>query len=65
MDSVTSLFVRKMVTVSGPMVDGPDLLRSVGLSPDASIDPKAIDAATAYYDLLEVGCALDNGMRES
>ena len=53
MDSVTSLFVRKMVTAAGPMIDGPDLLRSVGLSPDDKVDPKAMVAASAYYNLLE------------
>lgn len=53
MDSITSLFVRKMVTAAGPKVDGPNLLMSVGLNPDASADPKAMVAADAYYDLLE------------
>ena len=53
MNSVTSLFVRKMVAAAGPMVDGPGLLQSVGLNPDDSVDPKAMIAASAYYDLLE------------
>lgn len=54
MDSVTSLFVRKMVTAAGSMVDGPDLLRSVGLDPDTKVDPRAMVAASAYYSLLEL-----------
>lgn len=53
MGFITSLFVRKMVAAAGPEVDAADLLRSVGLSPDSSIDPKAMVAADAYYDLLE------------
>lgn len=52
-DSVTSLFVRKMVTAAGPAVVQADLLGSVGFSPDNSVDPKAKIAASAYYNLLE------------
>ncbi|WP_373635038.1 AraC family transcriptional regulator [Yoonia sp. SS1-5] len=51
MDFVTSLFVRKMVAAS--TLDQAKLLASVGLSADATIDPKAMVAATAYYELLE------------
>lgn len=53
MDSVTSLFARKMVMAAGQNVDGPDLLRSIGLDPEAAIEPKAMIAATVYYDLIE------------
>ncbi|MEM6464554.1 MAG: AraC family transcriptional regulator [Pseudomonadota bacterium] len=53
MGAVTSLFVRKMVAAAGPEVDSAHLLRSVGLDPEASADPKAMVADTAYYGLLE------------
>ena len=53
MESVTSLFVRKMVLAAGPEVDGPGLLRSVGIDPDGVADPKIMVAADAYYGLLE------------
>jgi len=53
MDAVTSLFVRKMVAAAGPDANPSALLRSVGLDPDANADPKAMIAATVYYDLLE------------
>lgn len=53
MGTVTSLFVRKMVAAAVPEVAGAGLLRSIGLSPDATLDPKAMVAADAYYDLIE------------
>lgn len=53
MDAITSLFVRKMVAAAGPNADGPAFLQSVGLDPDAKVDPKAMVAAPVYYDLLE------------
>ncbi|WP_085308125.1 AraC family transcriptional regulator [Planktotalea arctica] len=53
MNAVTSLFVRKVVAAAGSGVNASSLLQSVGLDPDAKADPKAMVAATAYYDLLE------------
>ena len=53
MDAVTSLFVRKMVAAAGSGTNAQDLLSSVGLDPDANVDPKAMVAASVYYDLLE------------
>ncbi len=53
MGAVTSLFVRKIVDAAGKGIDRPALLRSVGLDPDAAVDPKVMVADTAYYDLLE------------
>ena len=53
MGVVTSLFVRKIVDAAGRGVDRPALLRSVGLDPDAAVDPKVMIADTVYYDLLE------------
>lgn len=53
MGAVTSLFVRKMVDAAGSDVDTHRLLQSVGLDPDAPVDPKTMIASTAYYQLLE------------
>lgn len=53
METVTSLFLHKMVAAVGPGVEKAGLLRSVGIDPDAPVDPKAMIAATVYYDLLE------------
>lgn len=53
MGTVTSLFVRKMVAAAGDGVDGPALLRSVGLDPDGETDPKTMIADSDYYRLLE------------
>ncbi len=53
MGFVTSLFARKMVAAAGDLVDGPALLTSAGLDPEAPWDPKVMIAADAYYDLLE------------
>lgn len=61
MGAVTSLFVRKVVLAAGNRVDGPALLRSVGLDPGADIDPSTMIADTAYYGLLErIGACLDD-----
>lgn len=51
MEFVTSLFVRKMVAAS--TMNQATLLISVGLDPDATVDPKAMVAAATYYELLE------------
>lgn len=58
MGQVSSLFVHKVVAVA--MADAPDhherrrdLLASVGLKPDAPIDPKVMVQDTAYYSLCE------------
>lgn len=53
MDTVTSLFPRKVVAAAGPGIDAAEVLRSVGLDPEAGTEPKAMIAATAYYDMLE------------
>lgn len=53
MRAVTSLFVRKIVAAAGSDVDQAELLRSVGLDPDAPADPTAMISAEAYYDLIE------------
>lgn len=54
MGSVTSLFVRKMVAGAEPAgIDGPAYLTSVGIDPDAALDPKQMIADEAYYSMLE------------
>ena len=53
MGAITSLFARKMIAAAGPGADVQNLLRSVGLDADATVDPKSMVADAAYYDLLE------------
>lgn len=53
MGAITSLFVRKVVAAAGPGTDARNLLASVGLEADATVDPKVMIADTAYYDLIE------------
>jgi AraC-like DNA-binding protein len=53
MGYVTSLFPRKVIAAVGPAVDGPGLLRELGLDPDAPWDPKIMVPVTVYYDMLE------------
>ncbi len=58
MGSMTSLYVRKVVAAVGGS-DGPALLRSVGLDPEAPADVGTMIDADAYYDLLErIACGL-------
>ena len=53
MGQVTSLFARKMIAAAGAKIDGPALLTSVGIDPDAPWDPKVMIEASAYYEILE------------
>ncbi|EAU42187.1 transcriptional regulator, AraC family protein [Fulvimarina pelagi HTCC2506] len=53
MGYVTSLFARKVVAAAGDAVDGAELLRSAGVDPDSSWDPKVMLPDGTYYDLLE------------
>ncbi|MEM7238798.1 MAG: AraC family transcriptional regulator, partial [Pseudomonadota bacterium] len=53
MGVITSLFVRKVIAAADDTIDGPALLRSVGLDPDAPTDPAQMISDTAYYGLLE------------
>ncbi|WP_421906182.1 AraC family transcriptional regulator [Mameliella sp.] len=53
MGYVTSLFPRKVIAAVGPAVDGPGLLRGLGLDHDAPWDPKIMVPVTVYYDMLE------------
>ncbi len=53
MGFVTSIFARRMIQAAGESVDGPALLRSVGLEPDEPLDVTQMISADAYYGLLE------------
>jgi len=53
MGTITSLFVRKVVTAAGPKLHAADLLASVGLEADARTDPRVMISDSAYYDLIE------------
>lgn len=52
MGAITSLFVHKVVAQADGL-DHATLLRSVGLDPDAAIDPAQMVEDVAYYALLE------------
>lgn len=56
---ITSLFVRKVLSVADDRVDQAALLRSVGLDPDVPADPKRMVPAADYYALLERLADLD------
>jgi len=56
MGQITSLFVHKVVDVAAPVSSGMverrrQLFQSVGVDPDAPVDPKLMVDDTAYYDL--------------
>lgn len=53
MGLVTAIFARRMIQAAGESVDGPAMLRSVGLVPDEPLDVTQMIADDAYYDLLE------------
>ncbi len=53
MGFVTAIFARRMIQAAGESVDGPALLRSIGLEPDEPLDVTEMIADDAYYDLLE------------
>lgn len=59
MGQVTSLFVRKVLSVADDGIDKDALLRSVGLDPTGPVDPAAMIPAADYYALLEKLLALD------
>ncbi|MEM1183111.1 MAG: AraC family transcriptional regulator [Acidobacteriota bacterium] len=59
MGQVTSLFVRKVAAQVDPEIDRDELLRSIGLDPEASVDPKLNVGADDYYRWLEGIAARD------
>ena len=50
---VTSIFARRVVEAAGSAVDGPALLRSIGLDPAGPLDVSQMVAAEAYFEFLE------------
>lgn len=50
MGQITSLFVHKVIAQADDSLDKRTLLESVGVDPDAPIDPKIMVAATDYYE---------------
>lgn len=62
MGFVTSIFARRMVQAAGPSVDGPALLRPIGLDPDGPLDVTHMVADDFYYTLLErIVATMENG----
>lgn len=59
MGQVTSLFVRKVISIADDRVDKDALLRSVGIEPDGPIDTSQMVADTEYYAFLEQVAAVD------
>ncbi len=53
MGQITSLFVHKVVRQADPGLDRRALLESVGVDPDAPVDPKVMVADTDYYGFFE------------
>ncbi|MEM7020790.1 MAG: AraC family transcriptional regulator, partial [Pseudomonadota bacterium] len=53
MGQITSLFLRKLVTVVDESVDTAGILRAAGIALDDPIDPKFMLAADDYYALFE------------
>lgn len=60
MGHITSLFVRKVISVVDDTVDKDGLLRSVEIDPKSPIDPSHMVSDNKYYALLERIAALDN-----
>ncbi len=53
MGQITSLFVHKVIRQTDDSLDKRALLESIGIDPDAPVDPKLMVADTDYYDFLE------------
>jgi hypothetical protein len=47
---ITSLFVHKVIAQADESLDKRTLLKSIGIDPDAPIDPKIMVSDTDYYD---------------
>ena len=59
MGQITSLFVRKVVSIVDGGVDKGSVLRSVGIEPDDPVDPSKMVADTEYDAFLERVAAAD------
>lgn len=53
MGQITSLFVHKVIRQADKRLDRRALLKSIGLNPDAPVDPGVMVADTDYYDFFE------------
>ena len=53
MGQITSLFVHKVIRQADDSLDKRALLESVGVDPDAPVDPAVMVADTDYYDFFE------------
>ena len=63
MGFVTAIFARRMIQAAGESVDGPAMLRSVGLEPEEPLDVTQMIADDAYYDLLErIAAEMENAV---
>ena len=50
MGQITSLFAHKVVAQASDSLDRRSLLQSIGIDPDAPVDPKLMVADTSYYE---------------
>lgn len=53
MGQITSLFIHKVIRQADERQDKRALLESVGIDPDAAVDPRIMVADTIYYDFFE------------
>lgn len=53
MGQITSLFVHKVIAQANDTLDKPALFKSVGVDPDAAVDPKRMIEDTDYYRFIE------------
>ena len=63
MSQITSLYVHKVLSQVAEGVATADLLESLGMTPDAPIDPKLMVSSNAYYDFFaELSVRDPNGL---
>jgi len=53
MGQITSLFAHKVAAIAEKAIDIPAMLTSIGIDPDAPVDPKLMVRDSDYYSLLE------------
>jgi hypothetical protein len=53
MGQITSLFVHKVIDQAHDEQDKRELLESIGIDPDAPVDPKVMVEDTDYYAFFE------------
>ena len=63
MGQITSLFAHKVIAQADDSLDRRSLLQSVGVDPDAPVDPKLMVSDTDYYDFFAAVARIDpNGI---